>query len=52
MPQFADDDGLLDCYSFVVDLGNTAGPFMADLRAFHGKWDDPMVIVMVSLHPW
>ena len=41
MPQFAGDEGLLDCYTFIVDLGSASTPCHGDLHAFHEKWVDP-----------
>jgi len=41
MPEFANDEGILDAFRFVIDMGGNAAPFLPDLRALHDKFVDP-----------
>jgi hypothetical protein len=43
LPQYADDEGYLHMYRFVVDLGADSEPFCQDLLEFHQQWVDPKV---------
>ena len=43
LPQYADDEGFLRLYRFVVDLGAGSELFCQDLMEFHQQWVDPKV---------
>ena len=43
LPQYADDEGFLHMYRFVVDLGASNEVFCQDLLEFHQQWVNPEV---------
>ena len=43
LPQYADDEGFLHMYRFVVDLGASNESFCQDLLEFHQQWVNPEV---------
>ena len=43
LPQYADDEGFLHMYRFVVDLGAGNESFCQDLLEFHQQWVNPEV---------
>jgi hypothetical protein len=43
LPQYADDEGFLHMYRFVVDLGASNESFCQDLLEFHQQWVNPEI---------
>ena len=43
LPQYADDEGFLHMFRFIVDLGANSERFCKDLLEFHQQWVNPEV---------